>query len=102
MGNNTYSAAYNFCEQAKWNKSGLLVGEESGQRSPFAGNATDDKLPNSKIVFRFAATYDWTEPSLPNKDGFLQPDIPYDLSKPLELNDYKKIIHLSSKLNFEY
>ena len=100
MGKNTYSAAYDFCEQAKWSKVGELVGEEPGQRSPYAGNAKEDRLPNSKIAFRYAtATYEWTVPDLPKKDGFLQPDIPYDLSMPLEMKDYKEIIRLSDELN---
>jgi len=100
MGNNTYSAAYDFCEQAKWSKAGELVGEEPGQRSPYAGNAKEDRLPNSKIAFRYAtAIYEWTVPDLPKKDGFLQPDIPYELSKPLEMKDYKEIIRLSNELN---
>ena len=99
MGNNTYSAAYDFCEQAKWHKAGLLVGEESGQYSPYAGNVCLDKLPNSGIDFGFATTYFWTVPDLPKRDGFLQPDIPYDLSMPLEMKDYKEIIRLSDELN---
>lgn len=100
MGNNTYSAGHDFCEEVKWNKMGLLVGEESGQRFPYSGNACTDTLPNSGIKYYFATSYFWTEPALPTQNGFLKPDLQYNISKPLTIEDYKAIIKLSYKLNY--
>lgn len=99
MGPRTYSAGYSFCERIKRGNIGVLVGEECGQRSPFGGNAISDKLPASGISFRFSSTYDWSEPVVPNRDGFLQPDIPYKLNKLLTMEDYKSIIQQSDTLS---
>ena len=100
MGNNTYSAGHDFCEEVKWNKTGLLVGEESGQRFPYSGNACTDTLPNSGIKYYFATSYFWTEPAITTQNGFLKPDLQYNISKPLTIEDYKAIIKLSYKLNY--
>lgn len=97
MDENTYSAGYDFCEYFKRSGAGPLVGEASGQRSPFAGNIFLDQLPNSKIEFSCATTYAVTEPKITDSDGFLQPDIPYTMDHPLGLEDYKKIIQLSKE-----
>lgn len=99
MGENTYSAGYDFCETSKRGNIGLLVGEEPGQRSPFCGNQISDRLPASGIAFYYPTTYDWTEPVLPNKEGFLLPDIPYPLDRLLDIDDYKKIIEISRERN---
>lgn len=98
MGNNTYSAGFTFCERIKRRQIGLLVGEEAGQRFPFSGNTLNATLPHSLIPFRYPVTYGWHEKELPSNNGFLQPDIPYDLSKPLEIDDFRNIIKMSKSL----
>lgn len=87
----TYSAAADFCTSVKQRNIGILIGEECGQYFPYAGNMVDAFLPNSHIQFRYATkiTYD---PDTYLKNGFLQPDIWYDVNKELELKDYINIL----------
>ncbi|WP_158712935.1 S41 family peptidase [Parabacteroides pacaensis] len=91
--NHTYSAGADFCLYTKsmLKNNCTLVGEECGQYFPYAGNVVDAFLPNSHIQFRYATkiTYD---PDTYLKNGFLQPDIWYDVNKELELKDYINII----------
>ena len=96
MGNETYSSGYNFCENIKWGKRGLLVGEESKQYSPFCGNIVPFELPYSKIEFYIPTTLFIISSAV--SDGFLQPDIHYPLDHQLELADFKNIID-SQKMN---
>lgn len=91
-GDNTYSAAFNFCAWAKRLQCMVLVGEEIGQRFPLYGNPVSYTLPHYGILFRIPSTIHWETPALPLRDGFLQPDIPYSLEKPLQLDDFKRII----------
>lgn len=96
MSPHTFSAAHDFCEEIKRGQTGVLVGEASGQRSPFCGNIAFDKLPEMGLTFSYPTSYNWEEPALPYKDGFLQPDTKYPISgKFLDIEDYKKIIQLS-------
>lgn len=94
MGSRTLSAAYDFCEGIKRSKAGILVGEMSGQHSPYAGNTMTLALPNSGIKFRCATKFVEPHPPVTGDDGFLHPDIPYKLDHPLNIDDYKKIIEL--------
>lgn len=94
-GYKTYSAAFSFCSLVKRLKCGILVGEELGQRFPFCGNIIIDSLPHSRIPFQVPVTFYWESPSLPLKEGYLQPDIPYPLDHPLQLEDFKKIMKLN-------
>ncbi|WP_106832179.1 S41 family peptidase [Parabacteroides pacaensis] len=99
MGPYTFSSAHSFCKTIKRGQIGFLVGEPSGQRSPFCGNLVLNKLPESGITFYYPTSYNWEEPALPYKDGFLQPDVDYPIyGKVLGIEDYKKIIQLSKAL----
>lgn len=95
----TYSAAVTLCETVKQRNIGLVVGEEAGQPIDYCGELIFDKLPNSEISVTYSKYTNWYEPRIYTKDGFLQPDILYDVyDKELSLNDYKKIIKLSKTL----
>lgn len=95
----TYSAAISLCESVRQRKIGIIVGEEGGQPIIYSGNIEIYHLPNSRISFSIATTYNWYEPTIPTKNGFLQPDIEYDVyNKDLKIEDYKKIIQLSNTL----
>ncbi len=94
QGNNTFSSAISFCYSFKLFDRGMLVGKTCGQGVPFTGNVKTVILPNSKIKFNYPMTFS-EEPFIPNvKDGFLQPDIWYDLddNKIITISDCKKII----------
>lgn len=95
MGPGTYSAGNDFCETIKLSKAGVLVGEPSGQYSPYSANCILGTLPNSMFEYACATTYTESFPPISPESGFLQPDIPYPLTKPLELNDFKEIIRIS-------
>lgn len=95
MGVNTFSSGFEFCDRVKRANIGLLVGEASGQRNPYAGNVYVTYTPNSHIEMWCPLTYDIITPFFTDNNGFLQPDIPYTLDLPLGLDDYEKIIKLS-------
>ena len=97
MGSLTGSAADSFCLSIKMGQMGMLVGEPSGQYNPFSGNSPPFILPNSEIPFRVATTHTVIDfPAHINiKDGFLQPCIPFPLTRPLGLEDYIQIIELA-------
>lgn len=92
MGRQTFSAGHDFCEMIKRSKKGILVGEATGQRSPYTATVIDFVLPHSKIAFT-CGSYSYTlEPSIMDLEGFLQPDLSYPMNHPLNINDYRKII----------
>jgi hypothetical protein len=98
MGSGTYSAADTFCLYMALGQRATLVGEASGQRNPFSGNASTTVVMGSKIAFRVPSThtlFNNLPPSVNLENGFLQPCIPYPLTKPLELEDYKRIIEMA-------
>ncbi len=95
MGPGTYSAGNDFCETIKLSKAGVLVGEPSGQYSPYSADCILGALPNSKFEYACAAKYTESFPPISPESGFLQPDIAYPLTKPLELEDFKEIIRIS-------
>ncbi|MEA4915993.1 MAG: S41 family peptidase [Proteiniphilum sp.] len=95
MGPGTYSAGNDFCETIKLSKAGVLVGEPSGQYSPYSADCILGALPNSKFEYACATKYTESFPPVSPESGFLQPDIPYPLTKPLELEDFKEIIRIS-------
>lgn len=101
MGTNTYSAAADFCEEFKRRKMGIWVGEELGQRFPFGGNGREGILPNSELRFYYSSSYFQAEPNVSNHEGFIQPDIPYALTKPIELDDLMQILQLSDSIYSE-
>ncbi|WP_158712937.1 S41 family peptidase [Parabacteroides pacaensis] len=95
----TYSAAVSFTQSVKQRQMGIIIGEEGGGPIRFAGDSKNYNLPNSKISFGCPTTYAWYTPEIPTKNGFLQPDIKYDVfGKTLEIEDYKKIIQLSKAM----
>ncbi|WP_152683176.1 S41 family peptidase [Parabacteroides goldsteinii] len=95
----TYSAAIGFTELIKQRKMGFIVGEKGGQPFDFCGDVKYDTLPNSKISIMYPTQYNYFTHSIPTEDGFLPPDIPYDVfDKDLTVDDYKEIIRLSNKL----
>ncbi|WP_106832177.1 S41 family peptidase [Parabacteroides pacaensis] len=99
QGRKTFSAAVKFTLATKQQQVGLIVGEEGGGPVCFSADGTCYDLPNSKISFSCPGTYAWQTPEIPTKNGFLQPDIKYDVfGKTLEIEDYKKIIQLSKAL----
>lgn len=95
---NTASAGYNFCELVKKTKIGHLVGGIPGQRSPFCGNSKREKLPNSQFLLQYPTTIFIQKHPITDGEGFLHPDIPYPLDKPLTIEDYKNIIRLTEEL----
>ena len=97
MGSHTYSAADTFCFYMALGQRAVLVGEASGQRVPYSGNVIIGELPHSNIPFHFPVTFVVfsTEQIVNIKDGFLQPCIPFPLTRPLGLEDYKQIIELA-------
>lgn len=97
MGTDTYSAGYDFCEEAARNRMGVLVGQEPGQFSPYSANSFLFRMPHSKIEFCCPATFIRSEPSVVDHTGFLKPHIPYPMDHPLELEDFKRIIKMYSK-----
>jgi hypothetical protein len=102
----TYSAAIQFCESIKQRQMGIIIGEEAGEPIGFCGNVKISDLPNSKISFSYSSACGWYEPPIPTKNGFIVPDIPYDVfdenmdmnNNKLTIDDYKKIIELSKNL----
>lgn len=95
----TYSAATDFCTSVKQRNIGILIGEECGSPVRYPGNLQKGTLPHSKIGFVYPQIYLWYNPEVPSKNGFLQPDIRYDVfGKTLKIEDYKKIIRLSNTL----
>jgi hypothetical protein len=94
MGLNTFSAAFDFCLAARIANIGVLAGETSGQRWPFTGNVRSGVLPNTGIKFRYGTKFSEFKDSI---YGYLSPDIPYPLTKPLELAYFKEIIKLKNK-----
>ena len=93
----TYSAAVDFSTQFKLRNMGVVVGEECGEPVVFSGNSYNSVLPNSKIKFRYSTSKSWYDPNVITTNGFLQPDVKYDLGgrRVLSLNDYKDIIERS-------
>ncbi|RHR41838.1 hypothetical protein DWX23_04595 [Parabacteroides sp. AF18-52] len=93
----TYSAAVDFSTQFKLRNMGIVVGEECGEPVVFSANWFNSVLPNSKIRFKYSTSKSWYEPNVITTNGFLQPDIKYDLGgrRVLLLNDYKEIIERS-------
>lgn len=97
MGPWTFSAGYDFCDWMKRGNSSILVGEAAGQHFPFVGVPLAMKLPESGISFLCGTNFLDFEPSITDKSGFLQPDIPYKLDHPMGIDDYKKIIRLNKE-----
>lgn len=93
MGRQTFSAGHDFCEMIKRSKKGILVGEASGQRSPYTATAIDFVLPHSKIAFTCGSYSYSLEPTITDSEGFLQPDLPYSMNHPLDVIDYREIIN---------
>lgn len=96
MGNRTYSSAANFCLSIKQSKAAKLVGEVAGQHYPICGNVIIGTLPNTKIQYQIPSTETIYEPSTLFEDGYICPDIVYPVREFMELEDYKKILTLSS------
>lgn len=96
QGSNTYSAAVSFSTHFKLRNMGIIVGEECGEPVNYSGSIINHTLPYSKIKFTCATKKNWYEPNVNTINGFLQPDIKYDLGekRKLSLNDYKEIINL--------
>lgn len=96
MGNQTFSAAADFCLYARQSSSALLVGETAGQRYPICGNIIFGNLPNSGIKYQIPTTKaEFISPLI--KDGYIHPDIVYKINHALNLTDYKTIINLNAK-----
>lgn len=95
MGSRTYSAGNDFCESIKLRKAGLLVGEPSGQYSPYSADCVLGTLPNSMFKYACATSHVESFPPVSPESSFLQPDISYPLTKPLGLKDFKEIIRIS-------
>lgn len=100
QGRETYSAAISFVSDFRRRKAGIVVGEIAGAPVDFCGNMRNDTLPSSKIavVYPFDEIID--SPAIETDvNGFLVPDIPYDVfNKDLTIEDYKEIIRLSNNL----
>lgn len=96
----TYSAAIGFVTDFRRKQAGIVVGEKAGAPVDFCGNIENDTLPNSKIALVYPINEILYSPSVKtSEDGFLIPDIPYDVfHKDLKINDYKEIIELSKNL----
>lgn len=96
----TYSAAISFSELIKLRKIGFIVGEKGGQPIDFCGDIEYNTLPNSKISIIYPTRYKYFTHSILTEDGFLPPDITYDVfDKDLTIEDYKEIIRLSNNLH---
>lgn len=95
MGNNSVSAAQSFCESIVRGKYGILVGIPTSQRTPYCGNGFVQNLPSGRYRLFMPSIYAWYDKEVQNENGFLIPDIPYSLNRPLNLVDFKKIIELS-------
>lgn len=96
QGSYTYSAAVSFSTHFKLRNMGIIVGEECGEPVNYSGSIINHTLPYSKIKFTCATKKNWYEPNVSTINGFLQPDIKYNLGERriLSLNDYKVIIKL--------
>lgn len=101
QGSHTYSAAVNFSTHFKLRDMGIIVGEECGEPVDYSGSIMNHTLPHSKINFTCATKKNWYKPNVNTVNGFLQPDIKYNLENKriLTLNDYKKIIMLNKERN---
>lgn len=99
QGSYTYSAAVNFSTHFRLRNMGIIVGEECGEPVTYSGSIINYTLPHSKIKFTCATKKNWYEPNVSTTNGFLQPDIKYDLGEKrvLSLNDYKEIIKLNKE-----
>lgn len=96
----TYSAAIDFVTDFRRRQAGIVVGEKAGAPVDYCGNIEKDTLPNSKIALVYPINEVLYSPSIKTtEDGFLIPDIPYDVfHKNLTINDFKEIIELSKNL----
>lgn len=103
QGSYTFSAAVSFSTHFKLRNMGIIVGEECGEPVNYSGSIISCTLPNSKIKFTCATKKNWYEPNVSTINGFLQPDIHYNLGEKriLSLNDYQEIIKLSKQRNNE-
>lgn len=97
QGRETYSAAASFVENFKQRQMGIIVGEVGGCPVDYSGNMFVDKLPNSKISFTYSTTKSWfVAPKTQTVDGFISPDIYYDVyDRILDVDDYRNIIELN-------
>ena len=93
QGRETYSAAIILAEEFKRKQIGVIVGEENGSSIPFPSGPVNYTLPNSKISFTCSFRYSWYTPPVETCNGFILPDIEYDVfNKILTIEDYKRII----------
>ena len=96
----TYSAAVDFVEAFRRRRMGIVVGEKPGLPIGYCGNAKEDVLPYSKIPIRYSSACATCFPLIEtDENGFLVPDIPYDVyNRELGVEDYLKIIEMSHHL----
>ena len=93
QGRETYSAAILLAEEFKRKQIGVIVGEDNGAPIPFSSGPINYTLPNSKISFTCSFCYSWYTPPVETCNGFILPDIEYDVfNKILTIEDYKQII----------
>lgn len=74
----------------------ILVGEKAGQYYPICGNVIKGTLPNSKIIYQVPSTEGFHEPETLFEDGYICPDISYPLKEEMGVEDYKKVLSISS------
>lgn len=100
MGKDTGSKGRILCERIKKGNAGILVGETPYVYIPASGNEFYEELPESGIKFLCTILFtDLKEKESYHKDRFLQPDIPYKLTYPLKMKDYKEIIRINREKN---
>lgn len=100
MGKDTGSKGRILCERIKKGNAGILVGETPYVYIPASGNEFYEELPESGIKFLCTILFtDLKEKKSYHKDRFLQPDIPYKLTYPLKMKDYKEIIRINREKN---
>ena len=100
QGRETFSAAISLVEFFRRQNMGLVVGEQAGEPVCFNGNPQEDVLPYSKIKIRYSLVEGTNYPKMEtDENGFLVPDIPYDVyNRELGVEDYLKIIEMSHHL----
>ena len=53
-------------------------------------------IPNSKIIYQVPSTEGFHEPETLFEDGYICPDISYPLKEEMGVEDYKKVLSISS------
>lgn len=93
----------NFFPLTTIEKGNIMLGENvihtiNGISSSKILNELDLLFSWERHLFYYPTSYVWYEKEIPNREGFLLPDIPYSLDKLLEVEDYKEIIRLSDEM----